>query len=177
MTFQLTSPMRIWGAVTEIRPGMLELSGVSHAVGIGDSVTIEKPGQALIGEAPDNAPWLPAARSQLAAVQERLGIEPKPPSDAPGPSREDIEAAGQMTEQDRQAMIETMVAGLAERLTQSPDDFDGWMRLIRSYSVLGDTDKARDAIEQARAQFSADQNRLQALAEAEAALGDEGSLQ
>lgn len=42
--------MRIWGAVTEIRPGMLELSGVSHAVGIGDSVTIEKPGQALIGE-------------------------------------------------------------------------------------------------------------------------------
>lgn len=50
MSFQLTSPMRIWGAVTEIRPGMLELSGVSHAVGIGDSVTIEKPGQALIGE-------------------------------------------------------------------------------------------------------------------------------
>ncbi|MEO0955408.1 MAG: FliI/YscN family ATPase [Pseudomonadota bacterium] len=50
MSFQLTSPMRTWGAVTEIRPGMLELSGVSHAVGIGDSVTIEKPGQALIGE-------------------------------------------------------------------------------------------------------------------------------
>ncbi|MEL6728458.1 MAG: FliI/YscN family ATPase [Pseudomonadota bacterium] len=46
----MTSPMRTWGAVTEIRPGMLELSGVSHAVGIGDSVTIEKPGQALIGE-------------------------------------------------------------------------------------------------------------------------------
>lgn len=42
--------MRIWGAVTEIRPGMLELSGVSHAVGIGDSVTIEKSGQTLIGE-------------------------------------------------------------------------------------------------------------------------------
>lgn len=50
MSFQLTSPMRIWGAVTEIRPGMLELSGVSHVVGIGDSVTIEKPGQPLIGE-------------------------------------------------------------------------------------------------------------------------------
>ncbi|MEO0450764.1 MAG: FliI/YscN family ATPase [Pseudomonadota bacterium] len=46
----MTSPMRTWGAVTEIRPGMIELSGVSHAVGIGDSVTIEKPGQALIGE-------------------------------------------------------------------------------------------------------------------------------
>ena len=50
MSFHLTSPMRIWGAVTEIRPGMLELSGVSHAVGIGDSVTIEKSGQTLIGE-------------------------------------------------------------------------------------------------------------------------------
>lgn len=50
MTHQLTSPFRLWGAVTEIRPGMIELSGVGHAVGIGDSVTIEKPGQSLIGE-------------------------------------------------------------------------------------------------------------------------------
>eukprot|EP00903_Cladosiphon_okamuranus_P003072 g3070.t1 len=50
MSLQLTSPYRLWGAVTEILPGMIELSGVGHAVGIGDSVTIEKPGQSLIGE-------------------------------------------------------------------------------------------------------------------------------
>lgn len=50
MSQPFTSPYRLWGAVTEIRPGTIELSGVSHAVGIGDSVTIEKPGQSLIGE-------------------------------------------------------------------------------------------------------------------------------
>ena len=50
MTHQLTSPCRLWGAVTEILPGMIEVSGVGHAVGIGDSVVIEKPGQSLLGE-------------------------------------------------------------------------------------------------------------------------------
>lgn len=50
MLHQLSSPSRIWGAVTEIFPGMIELSGISHAVGIGDSVTIEKTKQTLIGE-------------------------------------------------------------------------------------------------------------------------------
>ncbi|MFN3214056.1 MAG: FliI/YscN family ATPase [Henriciella sp.] len=50
MSRPITSPARLWGAVTEILPGMIEVSGVSHAVGIGDSVTIEKPGEDLIGE-------------------------------------------------------------------------------------------------------------------------------
>lgn len=50
MTKQLTSPCRLWGTVTEILPGMIEISGVGHAVGIGDSVVIEKPEQSLIGE-------------------------------------------------------------------------------------------------------------------------------
>ena len=50
MSLQLAAPYRLWGAVTEILPGMIEVSGVSHAVGIGDSVCIEKPGQSLIGE-------------------------------------------------------------------------------------------------------------------------------
>jgi flagellum-specific ATP synthase len=50
MPVQLASPYRLWGAVTEILPGRIEVSGISHAVGIGDSVVIEKPGQSLIGE-------------------------------------------------------------------------------------------------------------------------------
>jgi flagellum-specific ATP synthase len=50
MPHHLTPPYRLWGAITEILPGMIEISGVGHAVGIGDSVTIEKPGQSLIGE-------------------------------------------------------------------------------------------------------------------------------
>ena len=35
------------------------------------------------------------------------------------------------------------------RLQSSPDDIEGWMRLGRSYTVLGQRDKARDAYGQA----------------------------
>lgn len=42
------------------------------------------------------------------------------------------------------AMIQGMVARLAARLDQSPDDPAGWARLVRSYGVLGDQ-AARDA--------------------------------
>ena len=34
-------------------------------------------------------------------------------------------------------MIEGMVSRLAERLKAEPDDVEGWLRLIRSYVVLG----------------------------------------
>lgn len=50
MQSQLSSPGRLWGSVTEILPGMISLTGISHAAGIGDSVIIEKPNQNLIGE-------------------------------------------------------------------------------------------------------------------------------
>ena len=50
MSRPLATPARLWGAVTEILPGMIEVSGISHAAGIGDAVTIEKPETDLIGE-------------------------------------------------------------------------------------------------------------------------------
>ncbi|HEY4985448.1 MAG TPA: tetratricopeptide repeat protein [Bradyrhizobium sp.] len=46
--------------------------------------------------------------------------------------------------------IDAMVAGLAARLKSQPDDPAGWQRLIRSYAVLGDKDKARAALADAR---------------------------
>ena len=39
-----------------------------------------------------------------------------------------------------------MVAGLDEKLRQNPRDPEGWMRLVRSYVVLGKADQARDAL-------------------------------
>ena len=50
-----------------------------------------------------------------------------------------------MTEADRAAMIEGMVAGLAARLEENPDDPDGWAMLIRSYRTLGDEKQAAEA--------------------------------
>lgn len=38
---------------------------------------------------------------------------------------------------DEKAMVRDMVEGLAARLEENPNDPDGWLRLARSYSVLG----------------------------------------
>jgi cytochrome c-type biogenesis protein CcmH len=46
--------------------------------------------------------------------------------------------------------INAMVSGLAARLKADPDDPAGWQRLIRAYSVLGDSAKARAALASAR---------------------------
>lgn len=50
--------------------------------------------------------------------------------------------------------IGAMVAGLAARLKADPHDAAGWQRLIRAYAVLGDKDKAKDALETARKTFA-----------------------
>ena len=52
----------------------------------------------------------------------------------------------QMSAAEQQEMIEGMVAGLAARLEDSPDDRDGWLRLARSYQVLGRLDAQINAL-------------------------------
>ena len=48
-------------------------------------------------------------------------------------------------------MIEGMVAGLAAKLEENPSDLQGWVRLARSYNVLGKPEDARDAMAKASA--------------------------
>ena len=67
----------------------------------------------------------------------------------PGPSQEDMAAAQEMSAGDQAQMIGAMVARLAERLAENPDDLQGWLRLGRSYSVLGRHGEARDAFARA----------------------------
>ena len=43
-------------------------------------------------------------------------------------------------------MIRGMVEGLAARLEEEPDDPEGWARLARSWRVLGEPEKERDAL-------------------------------
>jgi cytochrome c-type biogenesis protein CcmH len=54
---------------------------------------------------------------------------------------------------DQRAFIQSMVAKLAARLQQTPDDPAGWARLIRSYAVLGDAPKMQSALDQAHKVF------------------------
>ena len=117
--------------------------------------------------APDS-PWRGAVQQALAETG-----GPAVASGAPvnGPDAQAVEAAQQMSPQDRQAMIETMVAGLDDRLKQNPRDEEGWMRLIRSYVVLGKADQARGALGRAVAVFGPDSEQARKFTAFAASLG------
>jgi len=60
-------------------------------------------------------------------------------------------------------MIRGMVERLAERLKENKSDLEGWLRLIRSYAVLKETDKAQDAAATAKQQFASDAKALEQI--------------
>lgn len=117
-----------------------------------------------------DAPWIENVRTQLtnAASEAKVDLKSVRPTaealrigddirkaaraqaTAPGPSQSDVEAAAEMSDQERQQMILSMVNRLAERLRENPDDREGWLRLANAYKVLGETDKSREAMERAR---------------------------
>jgi cytochrome c-type biogenesis protein CcmH len=65
------------------------------------------------------------------------------------PKDEDVRNAEAMAPTDRAAMIRGMVDGLATRLEQSPNDVEGWIKLIRSRKILGENDAAEEALDRA----------------------------
>jgi cytochrome c-type biogenesis protein CcmH len=82
-----------------------------------------------------------------------------------GPTAGDVRNAETMPPADRMAMIRGMVESLAARLEQSPRDVEGWIKLIRSRKVLGETEAARQALQRAFAVFDGapqEQTRLDA---------------
>lgn len=56
-----------------------------------------------------------------------------------------------MSDEDRNAMIRSMVQRLASRLADNPDDLAGWRQLAKAYEVLGDKEKAERARERIKA--------------------------
>ena len=62
-----------------------------------------------------------------------------------GPSAEDIKTAQEMSSEERAQMIMGMVDSLAQKLEDSPDNPQGWVRLLRARTVLGqETQKLKD---------------------------------
>ncbi|AZO48300.1 MAG: c-type cytochrome biogenesis protein CcmI [Mesorhizobium sp.] len=108
--------------------------------------------QKMLAALPPDSPWRGAVEQALADTASKSAAAGEPVN---GPDAQAVEAVQQMSPLDRQAMIETMVAGLDEKLKQNPRDVEGWIRLIRSYAVLGKTDQARDALGRAINAFGA----------------------
>ena len=121
--------------------------------------------RAMLAKAPANAPWRPLVQAALV----RVGGSPVPalPDAA-------VAAAKDMNETDRSAMIRGMVDRLATRLKQNGDDVEGWLRLVRAYMVMGEADKARGALTDARQAVAKDPERLRQLNEGLKNLGLDG---
>lgn len=110
--------------------------------------------RAMLAGAPADAPWRPLVQAALARVGGGT---------APVLSNDTMAAAKDMSEADRGAMIRGMVDRLASRLKQNGDDVEGWLRLVRAYMVMGDRDKAKSALVEARQAVANDAGRLRQL--------------
>jgi cytochrome c-type biogenesis protein CcmH len=80
-----------------------------------------------------------------------------------GPTAEDMQAAAEMTAEDRAAMIRNMVAQLSDRLATEGGTPEEWGRLIAAYGVLGDTDQARTIWAEAQQVFAGNDAALAAV--------------
>jgi cytochrome c-type biogenesis protein CcmH len=109
--------------------------------------------EALAKESPADAPWLPLVNEHIA----KNGGAPVAAGKAPGnPTEEDVAAAQDMSPGEQQQMIRGMVESLDAKLASDPNNFEGWMRLVRSYAVLNDKDRAASALKRGLAAFPAD---------------------
>lgn len=93
---------------------------------------------------PPDAAWRPMLAERIAEAETRARAQ-----GSSGPTPEQMAAAANLPPAERAAMIEGMVARLAERLKETPDDAEGWLRLARAYRVMGRTSDARAALERA----------------------------
>jgi cytochrome c-type biogenesis protein CcmH len=149
---------------------------------------------ALVSKAREGAPWLPLVKSALARIDEKSPAFVTSPAVAPpgssatgptgpvasaapppGPDASQVAAAARMAPSERNEMIEGMVARLAQRMAENGSDVDGWLRLIKAYSVLGERDKALTAAANARAALASNSDNLRRIGELAKELGLEGS--
>jgi len=109
----------------------------------GNSTAAAAKWRTLLAQAPPDAPWADFVRAALARVTTG-------PATANGPTAGDVAAADTTSKAQRAEMIRGMVQQLADRLHADGSDVEGWLRLVRSYAVLGDRDKAKDAAADAK---------------------------
>jgi len=109
--------------------------------------------EALAKQSPADAPWMPLVAEHIA---KNGGALPSGAANAPGnPTQADVAAAENMKAGDQQQMIQGMVESLDAKLTEDPNNLEGWLRLVRSYVVLKDKDRAVGALKRGLAAFPA----------------------
>jgi cytochrome c-type biogenesis protein CcmH len=117
--------------------------------------------QSLIAQADDKATWRGIVEERLDIVRRKLGDGSASPRR--GVSAADIAAADALSDQERQRMIDDMVASLAARLKKNGNDLSGWRRLVEAYVVLGRKEQALAALDEARKALAQDDKALGVL--------------
>lgn len=107
----------------------------------------------LLETGPADASWIEPLRAQIEEVAWRAGVRYSLPAQR-GPSAGDMTAAAEMSPEERQAMIEGMVAQLSDRLASEGGDVEDWNRLIRSLAVLERLDQAQAVYDEAKVRFA-----------------------
>ncbi|WP_412550289.1 c-type cytochrome biogenesis protein CcmI [Shimia sp. MIT910701] len=116
----------------------------------------------VLRQSPNDAPWVPSIRATITELAWYAGIDYKMPAPVPahsadglsGPSAEDMEAAGELSVEDRQAMIQGMVDQLSDRLATEGGTPQEWARLIGAYGVVGDRARAEAIWNEAQIVFA-----------------------
>jgi cytochrome c-type biogenesis protein CcmH len=130
--------------------------------------------RAMLAKGPADAPWRPLVTAALTRVAGEPPAAATSEPRAPALSPEAMAAAKDMNTGDREAMIKGMVERLATRLKQNGDDVEGWLRLVRAYLVMGDQERAKGALSDARQAVSGDADRLKQLNDGLKNLGLDG---
>jgi cytochrome c-type biogenesis protein CcmH len=130
----------------------------------------------LLREGPPDAPWITPIRSLLQQTADAAGIKYQMPADAPdsaakGPTTDDVTAAQNLSAEDRQAMIKTMVAQLESRLTTEGGPVADWVKLITALGVLGEKTRAKTVYDQALIALKSDDAALGQIEEAASKAG------
>lgn len=132
----------------------------------------------LLRESSPDAPWVGPIRAQIADVAYAAGVDLDPAlASAPrGPSAADIAAMQELPAGDQQAMIETMVEGLSDRLATEGGTPQDWAQLITAYGVLGRSNAAQIVHDDAQSVFAEFPEALEIVDEAfRAAMAGQGA--
>jgi cytochrome c-type biogenesis protein CcmH len=118
---------------------------------------------ALIDSAPADAQWLGFVRDALARIEGGTAPATTSGRQDGGPSEDQVVASANLSPDQRADMIRGMVERLSTRLQHDGSDVEGWLRLVRSYMVLGQVDKARAAVADARRALADDAGKLRRI--------------
>jgi cytochrome c-type biogenesis protein CcmH len=119
----------------------------------------------ILHDSKSTDPWYGSVREAITRIADKNKIDvaaqlaklpaAPPPSPAaaaiPGPTPEQMRAATGMAPAQQQAMVDSMVLSLANKLAAEPKNPQGWIMLMRSYATLDRKSEARAALAKAKA--------------------------